>query len=158
MSENVYYVYELIDPRDMEVFYVGKGTGDRVKHHIRDSLSGRQSNEAKHQVIMSIVDSGELPIEAIIARFEEEDAALKFEAERIAELGIDNLTNIKAYGTRSFDVLRDVIDTADCIMNSAMADVRFSTDKRVVEFQRGFLDVARMLVEKANSLRLQKCR
>lgn len=28
------YVYRLIDPRDGSTFYVGKGTGNRVKMHI----------------------------------------------------------------------------------------------------------------------------
>jgi hypothetical protein len=28
-----YYVYELIDPFNNEVFYVGKGTGNRVLDH-----------------------------------------------------------------------------------------------------------------------------
>ncbi|HSZ54444.1 MAG TPA: hypothetical protein VK797_02205 [Tepidisphaeraceae bacterium] len=30
-----YYVYRLIDPRDGETFYVGKGKGDRVFAHAR---------------------------------------------------------------------------------------------------------------------------
>ena len=30
------YVYRLIDPRNGETFYVGKGHGNRVSAHIRD--------------------------------------------------------------------------------------------------------------------------
>ncbi len=33
------YVYRLIDPRNGETFYVGKGRGDRVFAHIHDELS-----------------------------------------------------------------------------------------------------------------------
>jgi hypothetical protein len=33
------YVYRLIDPRNGETFYVGKGRGNRVFAHIRDELS-----------------------------------------------------------------------------------------------------------------------
>jgi len=33
------YVYRLIDPRNGETFYVGKGQGNRVFAHIRDELS-----------------------------------------------------------------------------------------------------------------------
>ena len=32
------YVYRLIDPRNGETFYVGKGVGDRVFAHIRDQI------------------------------------------------------------------------------------------------------------------------
>ena len=33
-----YYVYCLIDPRDGNIFYVGKGVGNRVFHHALGSL------------------------------------------------------------------------------------------------------------------------
>lgn len=28
-----FYVYALVDPRDKKIFYVGKGSGDRVFQH-----------------------------------------------------------------------------------------------------------------------------
>jgi hypothetical protein len=33
-----YYVYRLIDPRNGETFYVGKGKGNRVFMHVKDEL------------------------------------------------------------------------------------------------------------------------
>jgi hypothetical protein len=32
-AENRFYVYALVDPRDESIFYIGKGTGNRVAHH-----------------------------------------------------------------------------------------------------------------------------
>ena len=33
-----YYVYRLIDPRNGQTFYVGKGKGNRLYAHINDAL------------------------------------------------------------------------------------------------------------------------
>ena len=38
------YVYRLIDPRNGETFYVGRGVGNRLFSHIRDEL-GKESDE-----------------------------------------------------------------------------------------------------------------
>ena len=39
------YVYRLIDPRNGETFYVGKGRGNRVFHHIRDEQAHLEGDE-----------------------------------------------------------------------------------------------------------------
>jgi len=39
------YVYRLIDPRNGETFYVGKGKGGRVFSHIRGDLNGDELSE-----------------------------------------------------------------------------------------------------------------
>jgi hypothetical protein len=42
------YVYRLIDPRNGETFYVGKGQGDRLFQHIREQVEGDDiSNKLK---------------------------------------------------------------------------------------------------------------
>lgn len=39
------YVYRLIDPRDFQTFYVGRGTGNRVFQHAKDELKNIDKDE-----------------------------------------------------------------------------------------------------------------
>ena len=39
------YVYRLIDPRDFQTFYVGRGVGNRVFHHAKDELNHFEDDE-----------------------------------------------------------------------------------------------------------------
>jgi hypothetical protein len=70
------YIYALRDPRTKAVFYVGKGTGDRIYHHVWDALGEQQlinladrSGAADHQAstvtkrarIRELYDAGMLP-------------------------------------------------------------------------------------------------
>lgn len=43
------YVYRLIDPRNGETFYVGRGVGNRLYAHIRDEL-GRETDEVSEKL------------------------------------------------------------------------------------------------------------
>jgi hypothetical protein len=43
----MFYVYELIDPRDGKVFYVGKGKGERAWQHEIDVRRGDQGRNPK---------------------------------------------------------------------------------------------------------------
>jgi hypothetical protein len=51
-----YYVYALIDPRDNEMFYVGKGKENRYKHHLKTTLKANKTK--KHHRIDEINDDG----------------------------------------------------------------------------------------------------
>jgi len=91
-----YYVYIYIDPDTEEIFYVGKGKGDRVFSHLNDT----NENE-KTQKILEIRSRGKQPkIEILIHGLEDEEAALKVEAAVIDLIGIDKLTN-RVHGFRS---------------------------------------------------------
>lgn len=83
-----YYVYELRDPRDNGVFYVGKGTRDRVDYHDEGDESDKQRR------IAAIKASGYDVTRVVIARFETEAEAFAVETVLIKwNYGFDQLTN-----------------------------------------------------------------
>ncbi len=60
------YVYALVDPRDNRIFYVGKGTGNRVYQHTQSALAN-DSQSLKLSTIREIKDLG-LDVEYYIIR------------------------------------------------------------------------------------------
>ncbi len=50
-----FYCYYLIDPRDESVFYVGKGTKDRIFNHERNVFNGKIQNLSKTVKIREIL-------------------------------------------------------------------------------------------------------
>ncbi len=91
-----YYVYLYLDPDTNEVFYVGKGKGNRVFNHLNDI---GESEKARR--IQDIQSRGKTPkIEILIHGLEEEESALKVEAAVIDLIGVDKLTN-RVHGYRS---------------------------------------------------------
>lgn len=57
---NKYYVYRLVDPRNMQTFYVGKGCGDRVYQHAKEAKIKKGQNEKseKIELIQEILSEG----------------------------------------------------------------------------------------------------
>lgn len=53
-----FYVYALIDPRNNQIFYIGKGTGNRVFAHEVESGKSPRSEKAKLQRIQEIESTG----------------------------------------------------------------------------------------------------
>jgi hypothetical protein len=88
MSNNEYYVYVYIDPRNYEEFYFGKGKGSRKESHLSDN-----SDNEKSQRIKSITDEGLDPIIRVIARDLSEEEALLVEKTLLWKLG-KSLTNV----------------------------------------------------------------
>lgn len=98
-----YYVYRLIDPRNGQTFYVGKGKGNRVFAHVNDALKSfdgesfldenEDETSAKIQTIKEIKKSG-LEVIHIIQRYGlTEKEAFEVEAALIDCYG--ELTNIQ---------------------------------------------------------------
>lgn len=87
-----YYVYELIDPRNDGVFYVGKGKNDRISAHEKEARAGRVSR--KCSLIREIEVEGFAIQKRVVKRFAKEQDAYDFEADLIDRYGLSNLTNV----------------------------------------------------------------
>ena len=88
-TDEDYYVYCYIDPRNLEIFYYGKGTGDRSESHL---LAQGKSEMATR--IKKIRASGVEPTIRIIAADLTEDQALIIEAALIWKSGKRQLANV----------------------------------------------------------------
>lgn len=87
----MFYVYQLIDPRDCKPFYVGKGRGQRMYQHEAEARKGKKSH--KCQRIRDIWIAGLEVKREIVQRFDDESKAYIFEDDLIQTIGLRNLTN-----------------------------------------------------------------
>lgn len=101
MKEPRFYVYELIDPRDGSVFYVGKGQAKRYLEHLKEALRGVRSRKCSR--IRSIIECGHVSYDHRIAsRHHDEDDAYDAEVDLISSHGLENLTNVLPGGGHSY--------------------------------------------------------
>ena len=112
LKELKYYVYFYSDPETEEVFYVGKGKGNRVFSHLQDT------NESKKVEYIKNLQRRRLKpnIDILVHGIENEDTALRIEASVIDLLGLNNLTNKQGgyksatYGRMSVNQIKALYD------------------------------------------------
>jgi hypothetical protein len=107
-----YYVYLLRDPESGEIFYVGKGTGDRVFAHARNALSSDEETP-KAERIKAILCSKQTVSTELLRSGLDEDIAFEVEAAAIELCGLTTLLNlVEGHGSLS----RGRMTTDDAIM------------------------------------------
>lgn len=91
-----YYVYTLSEP-DMDefgssqVFYVGKGCGDRMDDHEREARKNKRSTKCDR--IRAIWAADKQVQKRIVFSTDDEQEAYRYEMQLIASIGRSNLTN-----------------------------------------------------------------
>lgn len=87
-SEKIYYVYSLIDPRDKEIFYIGKGKGKRAFQHLNEEYTEEKGNRDKINRIKEIQNQlGKQPEIRFLAECLSEEAAYALEEILIDRIG-----------------------------------------------------------------------
>jgi len=88
----MYYVYQLINPKTQQPFYIGKGKGDRAYTHAK--LKDGNNNFRKDTYIKNLLEENLEPVVDIVKYFDIEDEAYAYEEQLIESIGIHNLTNM----------------------------------------------------------------
>ena len=96
-----YYTYVLIDSTTNKIFYVGKGSGNRMYKHIQISKGKsicRNINKKLYNKIQKIITNGNNIISLKVFENDDENLTLEYEKKLILELGIENLCNLTLGG------------------------------------------------------------
>jgi hypothetical protein len=104
-----FYVYRLIDPRNAETFYIGKGKGNRVFAHIRAEVEGDELDN-KLKRILEIRLAGFEVAHVIHRHGMDEETAIEVEAALIdAYPGLTNIVGGEGSGDYGVMHAREII-------------------------------------------------
>ena len=137
-----YYVYALVDPRDNKIFYIGKGTGNRVFQHAAAAIVDKTCN-LKLDTIRSIKSEGKEAIHYIIRHNLEEREALLVESTLIDMLTYskfnhnNQLTNLIA-GHHQWDEGIKSIDEINAIYDCSKIEVRDGDNILLVNLNQSY--------------------
>lgn len=88
-----YYVYLLVDPTTNKIFYVGKGTGNRIFSHVNSAIASPLENDRLDKIRL-IQAQGLQVTHSIIRHGLTENEAFEVEAALIDLIDIRELTNV----------------------------------------------------------------
>ena len=89
---NIYYVYQLVDPRTNKPFYIGEGKDKRAQSHL--TFTSGCNNPHKDRIIRKIQELGlQVRIDILHEGLTKDQSEL-FEEQIIQLIGLDNLSNI----------------------------------------------------------------
>jgi hypothetical protein len=159
-----YYVYLLIDPRTKLAFYVGKGCGNRINHHLLDALVADTGERKKIQTILDIQKDG-LDVGLVILRHGlTEKEAFEVEATMIDYIGRNSLTNLVLghhagdRGLMSLDDIKIKYEAEEAIFNEAAilinVNKRYARGMSSNEIYEITRSAWRINIQRANSIRL----
>jgi len=95
MEKSMFYTYELIDPRNNKVFYVGKGKDKRMYSHYFAAKSGKDLINTKlGNKLKKLIKENLKPIYKKVLETNNEQEAFNKEVELIAKYGRENLCNL----------------------------------------------------------------
>ena len=129
-----YYVYLLIDPTTGKVFYVGKGTGNRIFAHITSAIASPLESDKLAQ-IRSIQSEGLQIKYSILRHGLTEKEAFEVEAALIDYIGLRKLTNIVAgHGSDS----RGLMSITDIVTKYLAPEIEIAEPAILVTVNRLF--------------------
>jgi hypothetical protein len=104
-----YYVYGLVDPRDNNVFYVGKASGNnRAFDHFKVS---RYESKKSQKIAEIQADGIEPRVDILRYGLQSEEMAFEVEAAIIDSIGIENLTNaVRGHGIERGRITAETVD------------------------------------------------
>lgn len=89
---SIYYVYQLVDPRTNQPFYIGEGKGQRAWSHL--NFTSGCNNPHKDRIIKNIQADGlEVGVDILYTYLSKHQSVL-IEEKLIAQIGLENLSNI----------------------------------------------------------------
>jgi len=105
-------VYFLLCQNRERIVYVGKGTGNRMHHHLRDLRNGVVSGAKKFVALQAMVSEGRTPLAVVYQSGLTSYDALKIERSLIHKIGVDRLFNSLAGQTTQIDIALAQIERA----------------------------------------------